>query len=704
MLGDEEPGDDARRLHDGSLSSFHPDVDSGERDGEEPMGAAGLPSDASAPPDQSSPPDTDSGGQVDAAQSVARPRATILFPGISALAIQENLTVRGTAQARAGGTLQSVSVNGAPATSSDGFRSWRAETTLSPGQNDLRITVTDDQEQSDVTMRIRYAGNALVKLGADLKSDSQSGYLAVVPHFLQSVVAVDPRAATRRWALAPRPSTGALDYYHSVLRLADDELLVAVASSIEPQPTSYFVERVKISTRSTLRVLSGQFQRLVRASGDDVLAIGPSALVRIRVSDNSTRVISGYSPDSGDVGTGPKARWAVDAMELNVSTIIVVDNQDAQLLSVDVASGNRTVLSSAARGHGPALTAPVSGVVIAGRVLVLDSGRILAVDPATGDRSLVSGALAGTGPLWLVGTCITTAANGQVALLDNSGLGSVFLIDPVTGARQLEHSFDLGAGPSILGTGAGALERSGNLVLFDQGKGNLTRVDTETGARTVLASVAAGVTAVESVSATSLLLGHGDGHLSRFDTITGGESVLSSASLGSGVAITTVSDMALGPSGFLYVADGSSLLTFNVANSERRLVGQLVAKRLAFDPSGMLFGLAPNLVEVSTSDASVRALTSWTFSDTDDLAAASSSEFAVIGRDPFRPVYTWFVEAEGAIRREAFPNSARLRGRLAYEGDGRYLHFGADPFGSYVIRRDTVTMQEVYISVSDTNQ
>lgn len=139
------------------------------------------------------------------------------------------------------------------------------------------------------------------------------------------------------------------------------------------------------------RIASGQFQ------GDfGIYAVDPAT------GDRS--LLSGSSVDgSPSVGTGPELAVRAIILSPDGQSIYATSfNLDA-VMSVDIATGNRTIISSAGTpeepavvGTGPAFTSPL-GIDIAedGTIFVsdlaTDGGAAFMVDPVTGDRTLITG-------------------------------------------------------------------------------------------------------------------------------------------------------------------------------------------------------------------------------------------------------------------------------------------------------------------------
>jgi len=126
-------------------------------------------------------------------------------------------------------------------------------------------------------------------------------------------------------------------------------------------------------------------------------------------------------------------------------------------------------------------------------------GALFRVDPVTGARTVLSdfgaGANQGAAPLG-----VAIESSGQILVIDpiagTGNRGALFRVDPVTGARTVLSDF--GAGPNQGVTPFGvAVEASGQILVIDWQAGTgadgaLFRVDPVTGARTVLSDFGVG--------------------------------------------------------------------------------------------------------------------------------------------------------------------------------------------------------------------
>ena len=92
-------------------------------------------------------------------------------------------------------------------------------------------------------------------------------------------------------------------------------------------------------------------------------------------------------------------------------------------------------------------------VEASGDLVVVDTGldAVVRVDPVTGDRTIVSDAGTGTGPAFNSPRGIAVEASGDLVVVD-SDLDAVFRVDPVTGDRSL---VSFGNGFIVLGDANG---------------------------------------------------------------------------------------------------------------------------------------------------------------------------------------------------------------------------------------------------------
>jgi hypothetical protein len=375
--------------------------------------------------------------------------ATIVFPP-EGLTDAGTITVTGTA-ADAETNVVSVTVNGIAATSSDGFATWRAMSVpLSLGETTLTIAV----ENAGLAMDAAAASVAITREPLlldprDISLDTNNNRALIADFTNAAVIGVDlvsgdlseiSGASIGAGTALDRPRVITVDPSRARALVGDEGLTAVVAidvtngdrTTVSDTVTGpdwfwfYGMDLDAVNDRVLVAALTGRRSvfSLDLATGDDTLLteqIGggsdPSDLVqdvangRVLLADPFFRSIDavdldGVTPEtqiSGSVrGAGPDFGAPTGLLlDSANSRVVVADSLLSGLLSVDVATGDRAILSDAANGTGPELVSPVGIVADDGnnRLLVIDSGRdaVVAVDPATGNRSILGQTSVGNG-------------------------------------------------------------------------------------------------------------------------------------------------------------------------------------------------------------------------------------------------------------------------------------------------------------------
>ena len=248
----------------------------------------------------------------------------------------------------------------------------------------------------------------------------------------------------------------------------------------------------------------------------------------LQAVDLSTGELSLVTPRTS-VGTGPSFRdLAPEALALQEDRLLVGGRGlERSLLAVDLATGDRTVVSDPATGNGPQFLFAEAIVVDGDRALVLSGRTIFAVDLASGDRSIVSNASTGVGPMFddpdeiaLAGNYLLVAddysllavelASGDRTILSGGGdvqaivvdgdrafvvdqfhedMSAILAVDLASGERSIIADDSVGAGPILLHASDLVLDGDRVLVLA---RGGLYGVDLATGDRTVLSGATTG--------------------------------------------------------------------------------------------------------------------------------------------------------------------------------------------------------------------
>jgi hypothetical protein len=198
--------------------------------------------------------------------------------------------------------------------------------------------------------------------------------------------------------------------------------------------------------------------------------------------DALTSVIPPY-PTYPQIGSGPAFGAAAFARQVgNRILVSAADNEPgapARLMSVDPATGNRSLISAGGVGTGPDPLFP-GDMLVSGNTAFVPSALqgLFTVDLTTGNRVNISGPNAGSGPAF--GNAFATEPYGDQLLvvgagsLSNSSSYGVFRIDPATGNRTLISSSTIGGVSLAGGEFIGMAIESGGTILLNVWNGLLT--------------------------------------------------------------------------------------------------------------------------------------------------------------------------------------------------------------------------------------
>lgn len=199
-----------------------------------------------------------------------------------------------------------------------------------------------------------------------------------------------------------------------------------------------FVDPVSIGTNNGYSGYSCGFP----ASTTHCFAVGDTGLKAIlHVDPESGDRIIFSGGITGTVGTGPMLDSPVGILQTNTSSgvpiYLVVDSGLMALVGVNIETGNRFIISGPGVGSGPAFVNPRSvenlqNYFNESSYVVTDSGlgAVVRVDMATGNRSILSNASTGSGPSLAAPTFII----GQQGYGDKRFYGSLLVGDSGSGA------------------------------------------------------------------------------------------------------------------------------------------------------------------------------------------------------------------------------------------------------------------------------
>ena len=509
------------------------------------------------------------------------PAGRIVFPPPVSYTEAVTLTVRGTASDANG--VQSVRVNGIAATSADGFANWSAQIPITvSGANPIVLAVTDTTgiETASADTAVVHNRGPNILLVQDLAFDPNGDRLLIVDRRTSNLYA-----------------------YNAGDRLG--RVIANLAASSSPPDTSF----------------SGSIA-VDAANNRAIVADGP--LDRIAAVNLGTGVVTvlSASPGAGQptsLGSSPKI--ALDPA--NHRAFATTDGQT--VLSIDLTTGSRTIITSLSVGSGVELNLP-SGIAydnhtVPGtpRLLISDinysSQGIIAVDVATGNRSAFSSrSPTGTGPaLAFPSSLQLDAANNRLLALD-IGEHALVAVSLANGNRSYLAGPGIGSGVTMNTEAGLALSPNGRVYTGQRG-GEVLEVNTGTLARTSFVGGPLGTgfrildgRALVLESAESLLyLDYNNESVLRVDLLTGNRRVVSGAfsAVGTGpylyLAAHMVPDLrAPSPGSRVFVTTGyptDTLISVDLATGNRSLAANLnpvfpaEAGSMALDAAGnrMLF-------------------------------------------------------------------------------------------------------------------
>lgn len=233
------------------------------------------------------------------------------------------------------------------------------------------------------------------------------------------------------------------------------------------------------------------------------------------------------------------------------------DGTEARLVSVDLDTGVRILVSGPDAGTGDAFSGFFRGLALDpanGRLLLTQQGPnyILAIDIATGARTPVASPTVGTGPTVSdVGLIAMDGARDRAIVVDRSSSSpGLVAVDMSTGARAIVSDATTGTGPELGRILAMTVDESNDRVFISQytasiGSTHILAVDLTSGQRTLVAVELGQLDAINHDPANGrlVLLKRGSRSIVSLDIATGATTTISDATIGTGLALDAPRDM-----------------------------------------------------------------------------------------------------------------------------------------------------------------
>ena len=165
---------------------------------------------------------------------------------------------------------------------------------------------------------------------------------------------------------------------------------------------------------------------------------------------------------------------------------------EAALIRVDRASGDRTLVSNSMMGSGDSLTSVVDLALdqANGLAYVAESTQITRVDLATGERTVASGNSMGSGDVFSGITALEYDPFGSLLFVNSAQNDKVFSVNPVTGDRSVIYGPSTGSGPFLAGVIDIDINPTDNtkLYLVDNSEVALIALDLTDNSREIISS------------------------------------------------------------------------------------------------------------------------------------------------------------------------------------------------------------------------
>jgi hypothetical protein len=485
-----------------------------------------------------------SGGSGAAAPDTAPPVVTITDPPSMSSTDAPTQTVIGTASDETG--VASVSINGIPATSSDGFANWQAVVPLTAGANTLTASAVDTLGIADPD-----AASVVVNAGGGPP---------------MAVVTFPPAVS----------STNALTL--TVAGTADDATGVA-SVSVNGVPAATSDDFA--TWRAVVPIVAGANTLTVATA--DALGISDPAAATVTVNVDSD--LTGY-------GTNFVDGYAV-ALASNFA--FVTDFSSDALVSIDTTTGNSVIVSDGMIGTGPAFDGPGGTVLVNGNTAALVTnwrtvpgpilGELLSVDLVSGNRTVVSDGTTGMGPI-LFGPIGVALVDATMALVTNNAADELMSVDLTNGNRTIVSGFGIGAGPEIDTPEGVTMDTANNRALVtDSFSNSLMAVTLVDGNRTIISDATTGTgpnfnfpigVVVDSANNRALVASSFSNLILAVDLATGNRTIFSDdindPANGTGPVLDFPSGIALDGKDTAFVS-GGKLWAVELGSGDRVIVG-----------------------------------------------------------------------------------------------------------------------------------
>jgi hypothetical protein len=514
----------------------------------------------------------------------------VVFPPLASLTYRDSITVRGTADPAA---VESLSVAGVAATSGDGFATWSVVVPLGIGDNALDVDLVgmDGEPAVDVLVGNVEVVDLMfatpVELAVDPAGNRMFAYGGVHGHSPASfvtgaVVTID--LATGATTLLSSDFVGNGPMLGSVRGLAWDAaggrvLAINLARDlIAIDPVNG--DRTEVTTDSCSALQGANDVAVDAANGRALVADAANDIVAIDLTTGTCSSLTGN-------GHALDYLWTIHVDAAGGRAFVAQGTFDSEIVSVDLTSGNRTLVSSGVQGSGPLGFVISAAYDAAGDRLIAPSwpSHILSVDIPTGNRTIASSshpAMSPVGSGAIIGLVADTVydPNSARTIIANNESSETLAIDAVTGNRTRVSGFGVGVGPNLIRPRGCAWDIDGDrLFANDERSERVYAISPVSGDRTVLSGPAVGAGPTAGNEALFVdrtrgeLLTGGTNSLVAVDLATGDRTQVSGFGVGMGPGFLPRAFALSSDGQSIWIANGSSqILAIDRATGDRAIV------------------------------------------------------------------------------------------------------------------------------------
>jgi len=434
---------------------------------------------------------SDDGGESTTSSDTTAPTAALLSPSLSRATTSREVVVTGSASDLES-SISTVTVNGISASSEDDFSTWTVNLPLNQNIDQLKLNVEDsagNTQTQDYNISLTSI-STLFSEPSSLAYDANQDKVIILDTLQKSLFEAD--SVTPDLILLANNDINFDSPQKVVSDNTKQRMIVLDQTNTRPASQTLVAIRNNDQHRSIIKEnlnniidfdISNDGSRIYYLSSTPNSRTGGQLSFYDMVNDH-TQIISDNS------NTGP-AFNSPSALSVFGSQAYYIEHSSDQLISIDLNSGNRSTASSENANQIP-LTS-VTNITISSDgsfAWVSDTKQkhIISINLSTGSRQILSGSTIGSGLNLESPKSLVFDNERNRLLVADTTLNIVFSVDVQTGNRDYFISNRFGHGPIIDSPVAIKAVSEQSAYLIDKTSNNLVEVNLDNGNRTLISS------------------------------------------------------------------------------------------------------------------------------------------------------------------------------------------------------------------------